>query len=88
MKITKNYLRKIIKEEIDEMGDFDFSMGAPAIRRGDTARVQDLLDQLAQALGSDPDRRAAQVAFVEALKAIGYTDLNIGTGRPSDQRNH
>ena len=88
MKITKNHLRKIIKEEIDEMGDFDFSMGAPAIRTGDIKRVQDLLDQLAQALGGDPDGRAAQVAFVEALLAIGYEGLNIGTGLASDQRNH
>ena len=70
------------------MEDFDFSMGAPPIRQGSAARVQDLLDQLAQALGSDQAVRDAQVAFVEALKAIGYTDLNIGTGRAEDEPNH
>jgi hypothetical protein len=88
MKLTKNQLRKIIKEEIDEMGDFDFSMGAPPIRRGSAVHVQRLLNQLAQALGSDQAARDAQVAFVEALKAIGYTPLEIGTGRAEDEPNH
>jgi hypothetical protein len=82
MKITKTQLQKIIKEEIDEMIDNDNPMGAPPRRRGDIKRVQGLLDQLAQTLGGDPDVRAAQVAFVEALEAIGWTGLSIGTGRP------
>lgn len=74
MKITKRYLKKVIREMIEEDDDLMVDpLGAAAILPGRGRAVQQALDALRRALGpEDEAMRQAMEAFTAALQAAGY----------------
>ena len=74
MKITKRYLKKVIREMIGEDDDLMADpIGGAAVLPGRGRAVQQALDALRRALGSEsPELKQAMMDFTAALQAAGY----------------
>jgi len=74
VKITKRYLKKVIREMIEEDDDLMADpLGGAAILPGRGRAVQQALDALRRALGPEDEAvRQAMEAFTAALQAAGY----------------
>ena len=74
MKITKRYLKKVIREMIGEDDDLMADpIGGAAVLPGRGRAVQQALDALRRALGSEsPELKQAMMDFTAALQTAGY----------------
>jgi hypothetical protein len=74
MKITKRYLKKVIREMIGEDDDLMADpIGGAAVLPGRGRAVQQALDALRRALGPEDEAvRQAMEAFTAALQTAGY----------------